>query len=102
MRFAPRPVVYSTVPWDKKTDDNAYLNQEDILIQSPLYPTEGVLKQSFALRTSMNDDKPSIVGYVIATSALLFLFFLVWWVVKKVLVLEIEQDVKNIRQGFTK
>lgn len=101
MRFAPMPVVYSNVPWNK--NDSPYMNQEDLLIESPLYPTESALKQSYGgLRTSMNEDKPSLIGYVIATSALLFLFFMVWWIVKKVLVLEIEEDVKSMRQGFTK
>ena len=104
VRFAPLPVVYNTVPWNTKTNDaSPYVNSEEFLIESPLYPTESALKQSFGpLRTSMNTDKPSVIGYAVVVAAMMFIFFIVWWIAKRLLVLEIEEEVKSIRQGYAK
>lgn len=99
--FAPAPVVYSSVPWleaAKLEDVATDLKYSD----SPLYPVESSLKRKFGPLRPTVDGPPSKLGYLFIVAGLLFLFFVIWWLADKLLMLEIEEQVRNIHNGFNK
>lgn len=64
------------------------LNDEDVL-----YPIRSSLK-TLHLRTQMEtEDHTSIWGIVVLVICLVFLFCVIWYVVNKILLLEIEAQV---------
>ena len=101
VRFAPAPIVYSSVPWLERESIDVRIS-DDKYSDSPLYPVESALKRKFGPLRPTVDGTPSKLGYLFIVAGLLFLFFIIWWLADKLLLLEIEEQVKNMKNGFNK
>lgn len=104
VRFSKFPEIHSEIPWKMKTGEQKVLN-DDVL-----YPVQSSFKDStFSLRPEMNDDDSmSLCGVFILVVCLIALFALIWFVVNKILLLEIENQVagatsdklKNVAKSY--
>ena len=91
VRFSPYPEVHKEIPWLKKKDQGI-LDNDDVL-----YPLHSSLKyeNSFHLRTVMENDDISLFGIAVLIACLFILFVMIWFVVNKILLLEIETQVSE-------
>jgi hypothetical protein len=82
VRFAPFTEVYRDIPWARPTD-------------LEVAPTESSLRESVsALRTEIKGDEAlPLAGIVILVFCLFALFFLIWFVVRKVLLIEVDAEI---------
>ena len=84
--FATAPQIHRDIPW--KSGESKILNDEDVL-----YPMQSSMKR-LHLRTQIEaEENVSLLGVVILVACLVFLFCLIWFVVNKILLLEIEAQV---------
>ena len=75
---------------------NSFTNniEQDFQIQATISPGVGEEEQREALRTQIEaEENVSLLGVVILVACLVFLFCLIWFVVNKILLLEIEAQV---------
>ena len=89
VRFSQFPEIHGEIPWNMKTGAQKALN-DDVL-----YPVQSSFKDStFSLRPEMNEeDSMSLCGVFILVICLIALFALIWFIVNKILLLEIENQV---------
>jgi len=94
VRFSMSPVVYPSVPWVK----NGIQSPLDISDSENLLPIKSSFKEEskFDIRTPMREEERiGIVGILLICVFLCCLFVAAWWVLSKLLLLEIENQVSG-------
>ena len=91
VRFSPFPQVHSEVPW--RTGGEKILCDDNVL-----YPVRSALKEDvISLRTEIDEEGTSVMQMAVLVICLAFLFLIIWWVVSRILLLEVEAQVKAER-----
>jgi hypothetical protein len=99
VRFAPFAEVYRDIPWARKPADMGFSTSSDLVTFDSIEtsPLESSLKDSvYTLRTEIKGDEAlTVAGIVILIFCLFILFFVIWFVVRKVLLLEVDAEIGN-------
>jgi hypothetical protein len=87
VRFSPVTEVYRDIPWAYDPADRSF-DANELLLQTRL-------KDSVcALRTEIKADEAlTLPGVILLIISLLVLFFVIWFVVRKVLLLEVDSAI---------
>jgi hypothetical protein len=90
VRFAPHPQVYADIPWTSSTSPDPLAFPDD-----GLFPLQGNFRESvYALRTEIRTPEAmSGVSVAILIVCLFFLFLMIWFVVHKILLLEVDSEI---------
>lgn len=99
VHFAVAPVIYRAIPWipnSKSTNINSEL-ETIALFETHRFDLDNTLKHDFTqLRTPYNiNNRPNILTIVASFFFFLLLFLIIWLTARKVLILEIEQQISN-------
>jgi hypothetical protein len=96
VRFSPFPKIYRDIPWIHSGEANPLLSDHDVL-----FPLRTNLQEpSYSLRTEMDAGGSLTLRDVAILGLVLFLlFFVIWLIVHKVLMLEIESQIQQPNGG---
>ena len=91
VRFSPFPEVHPDIPWRMNSQASKSIERDE----SVLYPLQSSLKEPvFVLRTEIDpEENISSTGVAILILCMIVLFMLIWFVVHKILLLEIELQI---------
>jgi hypothetical protein len=95
VRFSPMPEYHSEIPWARQARGSQ--EKESLTDGDMLYPLQSSFKDSaYIFRAEKEpEDKFSCFGVCTLIVCLVVFFLLIWFVVSKVLLLEIQSQVNN-------
>lgn len=97
VRFGGVTIVEATVPWNINQNEDPLEKMEKLSDTDNLLPIQNCMKYpTYNLRPQMEDDaQTNCVGYIVLIIFLLLIFYLLWSVASKILLLEVESQMSD-------